>query len=299
MVIAEERQYRVCPQAEWSALAEAHELRVQPLTAPYRLRQQRGEKHPVHDFLFSYYAFRAAHLERWSPGAGIILEGRAAEKFLRYRSFTPSKNGVWLDPAHFPAAREEGLRWTIRLLEATERRLPQFRCYGLHEWAMVYRETQVRHSEVPLRMSPQELGAFVESQSLCCSHFDAFRFFTPAARPLNRWTLTRETQPEAEQPGCLHATMDLYKWSMKLAPWLPAELAADCFVLAQAVREADMRASPYDLREFGYAPIMIETASGRATYEAAQRDFTEQARPLRARLLEGLRALLKRRPKAD
>ena len=69
-------------------------------------------------------------------------------------------------------------------------------------------------------------------------------------------------QPELEQPGCLHASMDLYKWAYKLSPATPGELVADCFELAVEIRELDMRASPYDLRAHGYEPVAIETAGG-------------------------------------
>ena len=31
----------------------------------------------------------------------------------------------------------------------------------------------------------------------------------------------REDQVALEQPGCLHATMDLYKWAYKLGPAVP------------------------------------------------------------------------------
>ena len=45
----------------------------------------------------------------------------------------------------------------------------------------------------------------------------------------------RDEEP-FEQPGCLHANMDLYKWAFKLAPFAPAELVADCFALARDIR---------------------------------------------------------------
>ncbi|MGR7024288.1 hypothetical protein [Geodermatophilus sp. URMC 62] len=95
-----------------------------------------------------------------------------------------------------------------------------------------------------------------------------------------------------EQPGCLHATMDLYKWAYKLGPAVPGELVTDCFALAVQVRELDMRASPYDLRDRGYAPVPIETAEGRAEYVAAQRGFARRGAELRSRLLEVCDALL-------
>jgi hypothetical protein len=120
---------------------------------------------------------------------------------------------------------------------------------------------------------------------VCCSHFDAFRFFTPPARSLNRLQPVRADAVQVEQRGCLHANMDLYKWAFKLAPFTPSELVADCFALAREIREIDMRASPYDLRALGYAPIPIETAAGRADYESHQRTFTAHGEPLRLRLL--------------
>lgn len=41
--------------------------------------------------------------------------------------------------------------------------------------------------------------------------------------------------------------MDLFKWAMKLAPWVEASLVGDCLELARDARLIDMRASPYDL----------------------------------------------------
>jgi hypothetical protein len=132
----------------------------------------------------------------------------------------------------------------------------------------------------------------VEAHSIRCTHYDAFRFFTPSAAPRNRLHPTRETQPELEQPGCLHAGMDLYKWAYKLSPATPGELVADCFELAADIRELDMRASPYDLRDHGYAPVAIETPEGKAAYTAAQRGFAERGAVLRQRLLEVCEVLI-------
>jgi hypothetical protein len=125
-----------------------------------------------------------------------------------------------------------------------------------------------------------------------CTHFDAFRFFTPEARPLNRIQPSFEAMPELEQPGCLHTNMDLYRWAFKLYPWVPGALIADAFLLAVRIREVDMRASPYDLRGLGYAPICIETPEGRREYRAYQQQFAEASAPLRARLLDRCEDLL-------
>lgn len=287
----------VLAEPAWQARAAAHEARVRIWTDPHVARAGRGEKHPVYDFLFNYYAFRPAWLRRWHPGPDLALAGESARAYLRwseYAEISPSASAdlassappvVALAP--LPPARRAFVTWLRDLLTATQARPAFFGCYGLHEWAMVYRQTpdEVRHNSLPLRFAPGEIAHVVESLPVTCSHFDAFRFFTTPARPLNKLQPTRETVPLLEQRGCLHANMDLYKWSFKLAPFAPSELIADCFALAHDIREVDMRASPYDVRALGFAPIPIETPAGRTDYEALQRTFTARAEPLRTRLL--------------
>jgi hypothetical protein len=183
------------------------------------------------------------------------------------------------------------VRFIASLLERTASRPGTFGCFGLHEWAMVYRQGEHRH-DAPLRLAQSETDAVVESHRISCSHFDAFRFFTPEAVAHNRLQPTRETQPELEQPGCLHAGMDLYKWAVKLGPLVPGELLLDAFELARDIREVDMRASPYDLREWGYSPIAIETPTGKADYVAAQRRFADRGANVRSRLVTAARLAL-------
>lgn len=273
--------------AAWQVRQQAHELRVREWTDPHQDRASRGEPHPVWDFLFSYYAFRPAWLRQWHPGPDIVLAGAEAEAFLRWPEYERTTGGVALAVHTLPEKRRPFVTWLRELLQTTQLRAPFFGCHGLHEWAMVYREApeEVRHAAWPLRHSPERLAEIVESLPLCCTHFDAFRFFTTEARPRNRHTLDRTATLRFEQRGCLHANMDLYKWAFKLAPYTPSELIADTFALARDIREVDMRASPYDLRGLGFAPIPIETPEGRAEYEARQRAFAARGEPLRARLV--------------
>ena len=63
--------------------------------------------------------------------------------------------------------------------------------------------------------------------------------------------------------------MDLYKWACKLTPLVASDLVMDCLELAADARVLDMRASPYDLRGYGFGVIAIETPAGRAEYIAA------------------------------
>jgi hypothetical protein len=79
--------------------------------------------------------------------------------------------------------------------------------------------------------------------------------------------------------------MDLYKWSYKLSPLIDSETLLDCLELAAAAREIDMRASPYDLSDYGYTPITVEDAAGRAEYVRCQKAIATRAEPLRAALL--------------
>jgi len=152
---------------------------------------------------------------------------------------------------------------------------------------MVYRRPAeaVRHADWPLRLGSRGTDEVVESHRLRCSHVDAFRFFTDDAVPRNELRPTRATQVDLEQPGCLHATMDLYQAAFRLGPAVPGELLLDCLELARDVRTLDMRASPYDLSALGYSPVAIETPDGKAEYVRAQRAFADRAAPLRAALL--------------
>ena len=287
MIITVVEPSTILTEPEWRERRRAHETRVRMWTDPHQARAARGEKHPVHDFLFEYYRFRPAWLRRWHPGPDIVLLGDSAREFLHWPDYHETEGGVALNLAAFPAKRREFLAWLLNLLQLTRERTPAFGCFGLHEWAMVFRQPpeQVRHGAWPLRFQPDELARIVGAQSVCCTHFDAFRHFTEPARSLNRLQPARASAPEFEQRGCLHANMDLYKWAFKLAPFSPADLVADCFALARDIRELDMRASPYDLTALGFPPVRIETPVGRADYEAAQRVFAGRSQPLRARLI--------------
>jgi hypothetical protein len=274
--------------AEWQARRAAHERRVDDRLAEHRDRRRAGVKHPVADFLFTYYSYRPAQLRRWHPGAGVVLEG--APDF--GPEYITVEGGTSLDTAAVLARRGSSVAWIRSLLAATAGRAPNYGCFGLHEWAMVYRQPaeEIRHQGWPLRLGADGTAAVVEQSRIRCSHFDAYRFFTPAARPLNVLLPTRDSQVALEQPGCLHANMDLYKYSYKLSPLVSSDLVLDCFDLAAEIRAMDMRASPYDLADLGFAAIPIETPEGRAVYVAAQRDFADRAAALRSRLLDAVSA---------
>ena len=272
----------------WRPRAEAHRTAVDDLIGPYLQARRHGARHPVIDFLFTYYSSRPAHLRRWHPGHGVGL--RDAREYRSLPGYTVDDAIVVADPTHLADMRP-ALRRTHAILTATAGRPVHLGCFGLHEWAMVYRTDRPRHN-LPLRLGQAGTDTVVESMPLRCTHFDAFRFFTEAARPRNATTLRRDDQIATEQPGCLHASMDLYRACLRAAPHLPSDLLLEAFRLALDARELDMRASPYDLTGLGYSAVPVETASGRAEYTREQSVIAERGTLLRARVLEGYRSLL-------
>ena len=180
-------------------------------------RRRTGTSHPVDDFLFTYYRLRPAHLRRWHPGVAVVLVGdppQAGQRWFTEVSMDGPggqvRTGVGLDVDAFVQDRGAGLRLVAELLARTATRPARLGCFGLHEWAMAYRlpESAQRHPR-PLRLGPRGTDEVVEQHRIVCSHFDAYRFFTPDALSRNALAPTRSTAVELEQPGCLHATMDL------------------------------------------------------------------------------------------
>ena len=271
--------------ATWTARRAAHEARVDEWVQPHLARRRAGISHPVEDFLFTYYTQRPVALRRWHPGYGVGLVDAPEHAGLKGYA---ERDGVASVTREYVASQQPLVASLRRLLAATAGRPAQLGCFGMHEWAMVYRlaPDDVRHASWPLRLGAEGTDAVVTSHRVACSHFDAFRFFTEDARPLNVLQPGRDDRPDFEQPGCLHAGMDLYKHAFRLTPMICSELVADCFELARDIRVLDMRASPYDLSDLGYAPVRVETPAGKQEYVAAQRSFAERGAPLRQRLIE-------------
>ncbi|MGO3767672.1 MAG: 3-methyladenine DNA glycosylase, partial [Microbacterium gubbeenense] len=196
---------------EWRDRERAHAERAADLTADHLARRRRGETHPVWDFLFTYYSYKPSALAKWHPGAGIELEGAALGDRASWRWYAAGETSgsLRVDAEAYEADKRPVVRLARIMLRRTSERPGQFDCFGLHEWAMVYRQGEHRHPQ-PLRLGQRETDEVVESHDLRCTHFDAFRFFTPDAVPRNRQPLTVDERTANEQPGCLHAGMDVY-----------------------------------------------------------------------------------------
>ena len=273
------------PRLEWEAARAAHRAQVEPEIDPARM------ENPVESFMWTYYSYRPRELRRYHPGALASLAD--APEYLERRGYGTRSEGVGVSEA-FIAQRRATLEFVLGLLDATAARTANFGCFGMHEWAMVYQlsNEEIRHSKFPLRIGSAATNALVEEIGVRCTHYDAFRFFTAPAIPLNAIHPIREDQPKNEQPGCIHANMDLYKWAYKLAPIIPSSMVLAYFQNARELREIDMRASPYDLVDIGYEPILMETSEGRAEYARIQRELAQQTAPLRAEFAGYIRKVL-------
>ncbi|WP_297750379.1 3-methyladenine DNA glycosylase [uncultured Tessaracoccus sp.] len=269
---------------QWQSRAAEHRDAAQRELADVVWRRDRGMKEPVDDFLFHYYNLRPSHLMQWHPGVGVKLEDDGSWQPPHYRV----QDGIaQFDADAFLAKRRGTVDTARRLLTAAASMQPKFGCFGMHEWAMVHglEQHETRHPYLPLRYGVDERAKILNEVGCRCSHFDAFRFFTPQAKPLNLVTPTRELQTEFDQPGCLHVNMDLYRWAGKLWPAVSSSLLFATFTLAREIRVVDMRASAYDLTEWGHEPIRVETSEGRHEYAQLQRGFAERAEPLRNDLI--------------
>lgn len=278
-------QIKSVSQDEWTKWESSYHAMIRPWMDAWRHRRERRQTHPVHDFLFEYYQFNRKLVYNWHPALGVIVEGEEARKFLLDSRFSEANEGVFLDPEALTQAERKRMEWICHLIRAALDRPERTNCYGLHEWAMVYKADRIRHQTTPLRLPMKQIEALVESSHICCTHYDAFRFFTEPARPLNSIQPTSDDRSLNDQFGCVHFNMDLFKWCYKLHPWISSELTWGCFLLAVEARELDMRASPYDLRALGYEPIPIETPEGKLDYQNQQKTIGSKARILAEQFL--------------
>ncbi|CBN78709.1 conserved unknown protein [Ectocarpus siliculosus] len=320
-------QREVLSREAWMARAEAHRKRVRSLTNG---SVHHDKSDPIFNFLFEYYHFKPRMLLQWTPGFdAYLLDADPSLKGcpLPQKAWEsgPGAGGSY-NPFGLDNNRRVQVQWMRDLLQATTSRAPVLHCFGLHEWAMLYRprgaeeagiDARSVHQTLPLRVSQDEINAMVEGRggALACTHFDAFRFFTPEAKPLNPVQLERVGQRSNDQPGCVHANMDLFKWALRLWPLLPSEKLANALELAVSCRMLDMRASPYDLTAHGKVPdtvvgrgggrvgglppeawdptpVRIETEEGRKEYQQAQAELYQRSMPVRRSLMRHMDRLL-------
>lgn len=122
----------------WVQRAGAHRDRVDAFCAPHLERRRTGRAHPVWDFLFTYYSLRPRRLRCWHPGFGVVLGGAAAREYVGRAGYGEVSGGVAVTVDHL-RSRTDTVDFVAALLRATAARPARLNCFGLHEWAMVYR----------------------------------------------------------------------------------------------------------------------------------------------------------------
>jgi hypothetical protein len=306
------------PTHVWQQEAERHHKEIDDLLYPKysSLRRRRATPtyenalwarshqvadHPIYNFLHNYYQYSVEDLRKYSPGIGIVLNGASANPecgLLDQSCLTFMEAGAVYDIRLLLGRLRTKKAWEffVRQRDVLSNSVSKpafFGCFGMHEWAMLYsgNGTTVKgHQKLPLRVSQETIDAVVGAPGqLRCTHFDAYRFFQPAAKPLNAIKpLTRDLQQRYEQPGCIHANMDLFKYAYSLYPFVSSALLVATIRLALEARKVDMRASPYDVSAYEGCeePICVETAQGRKLYVAEQERIAAMAAPLRKQLCE-------------
>ena len=233
-----------------------HRARLAPYVEPHLARRRAGEKHPVHDFLFTYYSFSAAKLLDWQPGwpdSGTPELARAAAR-----------------PDRRDARPAAGDRRHGR---------PTFGCFGLHEWAMVHRADETRHP-VPLRLgadghrrgrrvAPDRLLAL---RRLPVLHRRRRGRSTAPARP-RRPAGVRAAGLPARRDGPLQARLP----ALAAGRLRPGRRLLRARLGHPRPRHARVAVRPRPT--WGFEPVRIETPEGKQEYAAAQRGFAERAAP--------------------
>ena len=273
------------------------------------------KNHPIYNFLHTYYDFSVKELTHFSPGINCLLEDVQEQditndilhpKFLtqlQVESTEPEKSLSYyslqkltehsLESSAGSRYRRRHLEFNRDDLQNTLNKQPFFGCFGFHEWAMLYSgrrdpSQSKPHQKLKLRVPQETIDKLVETQGvLKCTHYDAWRFFRFESRDWNSITpITREQQPQYEQPACIHANMDLFRYAAQIYPMIPSSLLLDALRVAIHARTIDIRASPYDATAFTECeqPICVETPEGRREYFLEQEKLYQRAKEVRQQL---------------
>lgn len=264
-------------------------------------RQHAVRLHPIYNFLHTYYRYSPEILMNYSPGIGIIVNGINLNNIpdLIRPYFIEVNHGVTISVNLLASDHKKRTKLydNYQLMLQTSLRQPHFGCFGYHEWAMLYSGSSP--GSVPLakhqphlewRVNQSVIDEIVSSNNLKCTHFDAWRFFHPDAKSLNSIpVMSRSSQIDHDQPGCIHVAMDLFKYAYSLYPFISSDSLRSCLEIAIEARLIDMRASPYDVSGYDVCkqPIPVETMEGKREYIAAQEDLYKKSQQVRLDLLRG------------
>ena len=154
--------------------------------------------HPVEDFLFTYYSLRPGAAAPLVPGRrGGAGRCRRSGRTGDSTGAAGSADRAAARPADRCHRRSAGLpagpRRAARLHRhgCSARRRPRPGSSAASgctsgRWSSGRTTAQRRHQEWPLRLGQAGTDDVVRDHQIRCTHYDAFRFFTPPARPLQR-----------------------------------------------------------------------------------------------------------------
>lgn len=217
------------PRKQWQNDASNHISKLYSLLYPPgetdKSRMHSVYKHPVYNFLHTYYRYSIEELKNYSPGMSVYLEDVAENDLfskknmknsfrLHDRMVKLSVDGCYWDVQKDLMFDKPNSRYgwinltrTRDILQSTTTKTAFLGCFGLHEWAMLYSgknknyinqqkeentsdsdraNTRERHQKfLPLRVNQKEIDFIVESGGLKCTHYDAWRFFHPDSQSWN------------------------------------------------------------------------------------------------------------------
>ena len=306
---------KILKRIEWQSKAEEHAKLIYNMVYPPSNQYENDKErmhavygHPIYNFIHKYYSYSLKQISFYSPGMNILLEEVHTKNDINhilspdfFNSIDSNKslcNGMYeIERNNLSNKKRKKFERSRDILLRTSIAPPHFSCFGLHEWAMLAKGDgkENKHQTLPLRVPQNVIDKMVQSKgALRCTHFDAFRFFHPDVTALNDVQLSRSNQLDTEQPGCVHATMDLFKYAYELYPLISADTLRDCLQVSLDARHIDMRASPYDCStvEGVGDPIKIETAVGRKQYASEQEVLYKKSAPIRLELLRAYEAVL-------
>ncbi|MBA2729078.1 MAG: hypothetical protein H0U49_13020, partial [Parachlamydiaceae bacterium] len=153
----------VLPEEIWTARAKIHHALVGPMCDAFISRRAIGLTHPVHDFLFTYYNCSPQKLKQWIPSLDERLETSQdiAEEYpyLSGYWFYSHANSLSVNKDRILEKTRQQATFVADLCSNILQRTPRYHCFGMHEWAMVYKLSpeDIRHKGHRLRLKPEDL----------------------------------------------------------------------------------------------------------------------------------------------
>ena len=218
-----------------------------------------------------------------TPGTASHAGGESARRFLGRAGYGEHGSAVTVTHEHL-VSRIETVEFIADLLQSTAGRPARFNCFGLHEWAMVYRSARraPRSGSVAARAGGHRRRGRIDAVAL--QPLRRLPVLHRAGGAPQRGTAEPRVAGRQRTAGVRARRDGHLQVGVQAGPAGRLRTASPTASNSPpTARELDMRASPYDLTGYGFAPIAVETPTGRAEYVRGQQDVADRAAPLRTR----------------